>query len=951
MSAVAQDSSDLQTAFSLHQSGRWAEARDHYEAFLQREPDHPDALHLLGLAHYQSGNSTVAVEWIARAIAANPQVAGFYNSLGVAQDALRHYPQAIASFEQAIALKPDFADAFYNLGICWQNCGDLTQAIRCYTKALAVQDNYPQARLNLGNAYQSLGQWEQAQACFREALRRNPVDAVACFNLANLFRLQGCLPEAESCLRQVLALDPQCIGAYNNLGNLLQDMNRHQEAIGIYQQALAVDLAVEPHRAGLLTNLGNALRLLDRLEDASVAYREALDIAPGFAQAHNNLGNVYKDQSRLLEALSCYEQAQSLDPGLADVLSNQLLVAQYTGSYPTEQLFALHRQFSQRFEEPLKPSWPTHRRFSSQDCDKRLKIGYVSADFCTHPVANFMLPVIEHHDKAQVEVFCYYNSVRQDAVTAQFMAIAQHWRPCHGLTDAQLAQQILADGIDILVDLAGHSAAGRLLVFARKPAPIQVSYLGYIATTGLDAMDYRLTQADVDPPGNERYYSEDLYRLPGPLWWTYRPPHNAPEPGPTPALANGYVTFGSTNNIGKLTTQVIALWAEILHRNAHSRLLVAGVPQGVGREWIVAQFAQCGIAPERLLLHKRTSAQKYQSLHAEIDIVLDPFPYNGGTTSCDALWLGVPVVTLTGQAFVSRMGYALLKSLGLPELAADTPADYVHIASALACDLPRLARLRAGMRSRVATSALCDEAGFTRKLEAAYQNMWQTWLHQSSPSNQDTAATTITITTTESRKMKKFLHVGCGPQTKARTTPAFNTPEWTEVRLDIDPSVKPDIVGTMLDMSAVADASVDAIFSSHNIEHLYAHEVSVALAEFRRVLRPDGYAVITCPDLQAICALVAEDKLTDTAYTSPAGPITPLDMLYGHRPPMARGNLYMAHRCGFTEKVLSGTLKACGFAAVASLRRASRFDLWAVAAVSPIDEAALRSIAMAHFPQ
>ena len=288
--------------------------------------------------------------------------------------------------------------------------------------------------------------------------------------------------------------------------------------------------------------------------------------------------------------------------------------------------------------------------------------------------------------------------------------------------------------------------------------------------------------------------------------------------------------------------------------------------------------------------------------------------------------------------FASRMGYAFLNNLGLAELAGATVSEYIETAVALASDRPRLARLRQSLRPRMAAAPLTDETRFAREMEAAYRAMWHDWLAQTS--------TELTM------PPQTFLHIGCGPKHKDRTTQGFNSDDWTELRLDIDPRVNPDIVGTMTDMQAVADASVEAIFSSHNIEHLYPHDVGTALKEFRRVLKADGFLVVTCPDLQEVCRLIAEDKLTEPAYTSPAGPITPLDILYGHRPPMAQGNLYMAHRCGFTQKVLDGTLRSAGFPVVATMRRGHpAYDLWAVASVSPRSETEIRALAAAHFPQ
>jgi predicted SAM-dependent methyltransferase len=431
-----------------------------------------------------------------------------------------------------------------------------------------------------------------------------------------------------------------------------------------------------------------------------------------------------------------------------------------------------------------------------------------------------------------------------------------------------------------------------------------------------------------------------------------------PEVTSAPVDRNAFITFGSFNRYSKNSILMLKTWSDILNQVPNSRLLIC-VPEGVIRDNMFSYFAGRGILSERISAFAKVSHPEFWKMHAEVDIALDPFPFGGGTTSCETLWLGVPLVTCTGiaagevleqsfvQRFASRMGYAFLRSLGLQQLAAQTVAEYVSIAVALAKDKERLAQLRQTLRARMANSPLTDEPRFVNEMEAAYRAIWQAWcVQQSETSHGEAVAITLEA------PMKTFLHVGCGPKQNDRIVKGFNAPEWKELRLDIDPTVQPDIIGTMTDMRSVESESVDAIYSSHNIEHLYPHEVPVALAEFMRVLKPTGFVIITCPDLQSVCALVAEDKLTDAAYTSPAGPIAPLDILYGHRPAMAKGNLYMAHRCGFTQKVLVATLQSAGFAKHASMKRPGPgFDLWIAATKSEAPDELVLGLAAAHFPK
>jgi predicted O-linked N-acetylglucosamine transferase (SPINDLY family) len=402
-----------------------------------------------------------------------------------------------------------------------------------------------------------------------------------------------------------------------------------------------------------------------------------------------------------------------------------VLSLNYLPAISPELVHAAHLGYGERFEGPLRGSWPVHANGCNPE--RRLKIGYVSADLRQHSVAFFMEPVLAHHDKTQVEVFCYYNDVRQDAVTERLKGHVDHWRPCKHLDDAALAAQVQADGIDVLVDLSGHTARNRLPVFGRKPAPVQVTYLGYPATTGLKAMDWRLVTAATDPEGTERWHSERLYRLPRSLW-CYRPAADSPAvEAVLPAVRKGYVTFGSLNNLAKLSEATIRSWSLILKGVEGAKLALSNLPEGRAREYLRERFAAEGIGPERLELHGKLPQGAYYALLNEIDIALDPYPYNGTTTTCQSLWMGIAVVSLIGETSVSRAGYALLKAINLEALAGRDEEEYRQIAIDLASDLSRLSALRSSLRARMEGSVLRDEAGFTRDLEGAYRAMWRAW--------------------------------------------------------------------------------------------------------------------------------------------------------------------------------------------------------------------------------
>lgn len=455
-------------------------------------------------------------------------------------------------------------------------------------------------------------------------------------------------------------------------------------------------------------------------------------------------------------------------------------------------------------------------------------------------------------------------------------------------------------------------------------------------------MDYVLMDDYSASAGCEAAFTERVIRLEG-LRFCYSPPGYAPAVAVSPVLHKDFITFGSFNNLAKVTPEVIETWSSILLQLPTARLVLKwkSLQDEETCERIRKQFSRYGIAAERLECRGWSGHRAMLGEYGDIDIALDPFPFSGGLTSCDALYMGVPVLTWPGELPISRQTASFLDTMGLHDWIAANREDYIARAVRWAANPLALGELRAGLREHMLASKLCDGFAYAQGIEQALLsavNAHKEECHQNM--QQDFS-------------MKTFLHIGCGPKYKDQTTRGFNTVEWQELRFDIDESVNPDFIGTMTDMAQVAAESVDAIFSSHNIEHLYPHEVPLAFAEFLRVLKPDGFFVVTCPDLKSVCQLVAEDKLTEAAYTAPAGPIAPLDILYGHRPAMARGNLYMAHRCGFTQKVLDGTLRASGFQAVASLcrGRAPFFDLWAVASKSPRSEAEIREIALAHFPK
>ncbi len=604
------------------------------------------------------------------------------------------FSQAEALCRQALLRAPDDPDLLHVLGVLALKSGRAADAVDLIQRAIGQDDSNAGFFLDLGRSYCALERYEEADAFFNRAFSIAPDDSRLRFGAGMAFALAG----------------------------------RMQRAIRSFQDSLKLD----PKFALAHYNLGLALMNLGRIDESAESYEHALEIQPGDFNARVNLGIVYVRQGKIDAALACFKQAAKLRPGDDRAYYNLGLALLYADAGP-EELFDWHRKITARLE--AKHAAPMRRHSNSADPGRKLRIGYLSPDFRQHSVASFIEPVIARHDRANFEICCYFNHPTPDQVSERIEASADHWRPCHGLSDDQLAGQIETDNIDILVDLAGHMRGNRLAVFARKPAPVQVSYLGYPATTGLAAMDYRLVTLATDPPGQERWHTEKLYRLPGTLW-CYRPPESGPEfDQQPPVVRNGHPTFGSMNNIAKLSNRTIACWAEIMQRLPDAKLVMTGIPEHSGRASLRERFRACGIDRERVSIHDRLPAREYRDLLQNIDIALDPFPYNGTTTSCETLYNGIPVISLIGNTSVSRSGYALLELVGLPELAAQDEAAYVDKAVALASDPERLGHLRAGLQDRFAKSPLRDEEGFTRELESAFRDMWQTWCQENTPAN------------------------------------------------------------------------------------------------------------------------------------------------------------------------------------------------------------------------
>jgi protein O-GlcNAc transferase len=673
-------------AVRCHQSGLLSQAETLYRQVIALDPGVVGAHNNLGTILLEQGKAIDAVVCFRQALRLNPNHANAHNNLGNAYKELGQFAEAAASFQEALRLMPTMARAHNNLALTRAAQGMPAQALEGLRQALRLDPNLPDAHNNLGSALQSQGKLAEATMCFRQAVRLSPGFANALNNLGTALTLQGQLEEAISCFQHGLRLAPTHTDMHNNLGN--------------------------------------AFLALGRCDEAAASFQGALRLQPNLAEAHANLGNVLKDQGQLEEALTCYARALELKPDYVTAHDNYVYTLNYRPGQDAAATLEECKAWNGRHAAPLARFIRPHPNDKSPE--RRLRIGYVSPDFRYHPVGRFLLPLLAFHDHGRFEIFCYSAVQVPDALTERCRSLADGWRSLVGLTDEQAAEVIRQDRVDILVDLPMHTMNNRLLVFARKPAPVQVTYLAYAGTTGMDALDYRLTDPYLDPPGqNDEVYAEKSVRL-ADTYWCYEPVMDTLASSPLPALQTGQITFGCLNNFCKVTLPTLETWANLLNSMPGARLLLH-TPRGKHRERVSATFEERGVGMRRIQFVDKMLEREYFSTYERIDIGLDPFPFGGGTTTCDALWMGVPVISLAGQTAVSRSGVSILSNVGLIELLAGNAEEYVRIAIGLAADLPRLSEMRAGLREQMQASPIMDGARFARSVEAAYRDMWRAW--------------------------------------------------------------------------------------------------------------------------------------------------------------------------------------------------------------------------------
>lgn len=638
-----------------------------------------------------------------------------------AEQRLGRLEQARVLCRKALELAPDHPDALRLLGAIALQAGRHRRAETLLRRAMELLPEHPQVRLHLGMALEGCGRLDEAVDAYKACMALEPESAEPYARFGNLLKDNGQLREAMACYAGALRRDPNHFAALVNMGGALLELGRGRDAVDLSNRAVELrPEAVRPH-----LHLGAALHDAWRTQEAESAYLHALELEPQHAGAMNNLGVLMRDQGKISESLSWFQKSWHADPDFSIARSNYLFTRQYLVDEPRDTYLIEAQRFGHDVADPLTLRARPHD--NDPDPERPLRVGYLSGDLRRHAVSSFLLPLLSSHHAEKVDFYCYANNPYSDGTTDYLQSICDHWRDVRPLGDLEAAELIREDRIDLLVDLSGHSAHNRLLVTARRPAPVQAVWLGYFDTTGMRGVDWLVADRHVCPEKDDRYYVEEVHRLPT-SFWCYAPPEVAVETTDMPFFSRKNVTFGCFNNTAKINKSVVDAWAAILRQVSGSELLLqsASFADPVVRDRYQRMFDDRGVK-DRVAFRPHMELRGYLASYHEVDLALDPFPYGGGATTADALWMGVPVVSLRGKRFSGRLSASILEAAGLGDLATRSMDDYIRIAVDLARDPARLAMLRQGLRSRVLASPLCDAERFTTEMEAAYRSMWKHW--------------------------------------------------------------------------------------------------------------------------------------------------------------------------------------------------------------------------------
>jgi len=749
----------LGTAREDQRAGRFQQAEAGYRRLLQVEPNHPEALRSLGRLAQQAGKGELALALVKKAAATNPadaicheyagnvlmeqgkvsQAVAFYlqaialkpdhaeahNNLGIALKALGKLDHAHACFQRAIAHKPDYAAAHNNLGLVFYEIGQLDQAAASYNNAIALQADYSAAYYNLGVVHSARNNFDQAAVCFRKASSIDPNYTEALNNLGIALWKLGKLDEASACYNQAITQNPEYAEAYNNLALVLCGQGQPGTAFGYFAKAISL----KPDYAEAYYNFGSALKSEGRLDEAIANLTRAIALRPDFVEAHNNLGIALQPLDKVHEAYACFQRALSLKPDFALAYNNLLFTHAFLHDTSMESQLAMADGWEKAMLSESDRQAAAARRYAFLPrTDGKLKLGIVSAELGQHAVAEFLQPILEELDRRRLHITLFPTVLRSGPRAARLRQLADQWIPLAGIADAPAAAQIRAQQIDILIDTTGHTQACRLGIFAHRAAPVQCHYIGQCGTTGLTEMDWFIADHDLLPSSCDAYYRERIWRLPR-LWLAYRGDTSLPESGWKPD-EGGVIWLGSFNNLEKVRQDTCRLWAKVMNVLPESKLLLKDrmAMSDLVRQRILGQLAGHGIESGRVEFAGRTPDwTAHMAMYDRLDLALDPIPLNSGTTAFDALWMGVPLVSLEGDRMGGRMSGTILRALGKPEWVVRSEEQYVATVVALARDVEGRRALRARQRSLMAASPLCDAKGLARALEEAFAAMVGDW--------------------------------------------------------------------------------------------------------------------------------------------------------------------------------------------------------------------------------
>jgi protein O-GlcNAc transferase len=720
------------------------------------------------------------------------------------------------------------------------DAGQVDKAERLYREAITAAPGFALGHYKLGVLLSKLEREDEAITACRDALRLDSLYPEPNCHLGQLLARRHEWAEAELLLRRALAERVDYFHAHQGLGNLLLNTGRDDEARYHFSRAATL----EPGNAEPFQRLGEVLRQNDRPQEAIAALSRAVELKPKFALAWNSLGGCYLGLSEVNKAVELYRRASDADPDLLMPLKNIALAMNYI-FVDRREAYEAHLRAGQGIRKLLAGHHFKTGYSQSPERGRRLRVGFVSGDFRGHSVSYFMLSVLRELDHRQFEYHAYFTAPREDIRTREFHALFHHWHKVHGMPHHKIAQLVRRHQIDILIDLSGYTSHTMTEAFVLKPAPIQIAWIGYPNTVGLPEINYRLTDDLADPVGeSDAYHSEKLLRVPG-GFLCYAPYDKAPPVAPAPFEKNGFITFGSFNQRTKLSPECIALWSSVLRAVPDSTLVlksVYGYGDGPSRDSLLATFSAHGVGGERLrLLTGESSTESHLARYAEVDIGLDTIPFNGTTTSCEALWMGVPVVCLAGDRHASRVGVSILTNAGLPDLIAKDSSDFIRIACDLAADRNRLKALRSEMRDRLTHSPLLDAKRMARHLESIWRDTWWQYCETAEASVRE-------VPPAEDIELKR-LNIG---GTERRSG-------W--VIVDVEARDEVDEVADILDLLRFADASCSEIYCSHVLQCLPTGDVLDALQELHRILVPGGTLYLAVPDMETLSGFFADPSV------------------------------------------------------------------------------------------